>query len=125
MPKLHSLILLLALSLAACGDDFVGPQYNVMLHIQGTVTNAATGAPIEGAHVRQLFEFDFEVLTNAEGRYTLSQLKESCYSSSSVGVVAIAEGYYYFSDLGAGGEGLVSAKCTEDTQIVNIRLTPR
>ena len=120
MRKLHSLLVVLMSSLAACE----GPtEPTVNFRIEGTVTNAATGAPIEGARVELAIGFTTlaATMTNSQGRYTISHRREHCWGSDSL--IATAEGYkHYFETPDARFEKL---PCTSEPLTVNLRLTPR
>jgi Carboxypeptidase regulatory-like domain len=106
------------LTLSAVGCEITDP--GVTLNIQGTVTAQATGQPIAGARIN-LFPFFLgdavsTTMTDAQGRYSLSQKMDNCFEDDfGVYVDAKATGF--------DGEAL-NAVCSSGLQQINFSLAP-
>lgn len=130
---------LLAALLNACeGVSFAAPEGEVALQVQGTVRDAASGAPIPNAKVSVVGEFYIElasVRTDAEGRYSLThrlnhvatdeEFRDSCTiwdddTTMSVGIRVDAAGYPVWA--ADGTDGVPALRCTDELQTMHFKL---
>ena len=123
MRRLLPVLLALVLPLSACADS-TEPDDTTTLQIQGTVTNAATGAPVAGASV-QIGRIEYSntpswptrrVFTDSQGRYTLSSGGKRC-SDQGLHFTVDAPGYLHIFIL-------PTVRCTEEAQTFNFALKP-
>lgn len=93
--------LVMASALSGCGDDVAGPPNPSVIRLQGTVTEAITRAPIDGAQVilqwpAGAFGTGTEwAETDAEGRYSLERdFGAAVATCEGLGATAQAEGFH-------------------------------
>lgn len=130
---------LAAAALGGCGIELAAPETTVHLHVEGTVLDSETGAPIAGARValaRLWYGWTelTSVQTDSEGRYSLSyvlrhvatdeEFGDDCTvwhddTGKSVGLVPHAPGYLWGSD---GSDGSPRLRCTNGLQIIDLRM---
>lgn len=132
--------LLIAL-LAGCeGISLAAPEGEVTLQVQGTVRDAASGAPIANAKVavvRLAYGWTdlASVRTDAEGRYSLThhlrhvatdeEFRDSCTiwhndTSTSVGMHVQASSYSMWAADGMNGVPML--RCTNELQTMHFQL---
>jgi hypothetical protein len=130
-----------ALTLSSGCDNLVRPSDNVDLQIQGRVTDATSGAPVNGAKVALVVTEDHvsrdltSVRTDSDGRYAISfrltkivtekQFRDSCSvwgknGTTDVTMLAQATGFVIWSR--SGDDGAPPLRCTGEPQVIDLKL---
>jgi hypothetical protein len=113
----RSLLALVALALAGCGITGVN---STTIHVEGTVTTAATNQPVSGAQISLYPSVVSAVAgtthTDAQGHYSLSGRVTNCVDGDLGLYVTVAA-----SGFESEGE---NAFCRTDLQQINFSLSP-
>lgn len=123
--SIRILLIAATIALLGCDGDAISPQQTDPIRLAGTVTNAATQQPIEGAQV--ILQWSAGAFgtgtewaeTDAQGRYSLERdFGGARFSCDGFGITAQAEGHQ--PDFVQPG----SIRCVTSLQIFDFALAP-